>query len=84
MGRTMFDEQRNRLLADLDLAHAAFYEAAVFGGPSLHFHLGSLDAAKEGDVERVAECFYAVLAFNALSVGSDGGHLKLLSRYDRA
>lgn len=57
----MFDEQRNQLLADLDLAHAAFYESAVFGGPSLHFHLRSLDAAKEGDLERVAESVYAVL-----------------------
>jgi len=58
----MFDEQRNRLLADLDLAHAAFYDAAVFGGPSLHFHLRGLDAAKEGDLECVAESVYAVLA----------------------
>jgi hypothetical protein len=58
----MFDEQRNRLLTDLGSAHDTFYRAQVFGGPSLHFHLRSLDAAIAQDFERFAESVYAVLA----------------------
>jgi hypothetical protein len=57
----MFDEQRNRFLGNLDLAHQSFYQAEVFGGPSLHFHLRSLDAAKGYELDRVAESIYAVL-----------------------
>ncbi len=58
----MFDVQRNRLLEDLDPAHKSFYDAQVFGGPSLYFHLRSLDAAKRRDLDGVAESTYAVLA----------------------
>jgi hypothetical protein len=57
----MFDKQRNRVLGELDLAHQSFYHTEIFGGPSLHFHLKSLDAAKERDLDRVAESVYAVL-----------------------
>lgn len=58
----MFDDQRNRLLAALEEAHSAYYQAAVFGGPSLHFHLKSLEAARYQDFERFAEYVYALLA----------------------
>ena len=58
----MFDDQRNRLVAELDAAHAAYYRAEVFGGPSLYFHLTALRAADAEDFERFAEQVYAVLA----------------------
>ena len=58
----MFDDQRNRLLAALDEAHDAYYRSVVFAGPSLHFHLRSLEAARAQDFERFAEYLYAVLA----------------------
>jgi hypothetical protein len=58
----MFDSQRNGLLNALDAAHDAYYQAATFGGPSLHFHLKSLKAARTQDFERFVEYAYAVLA----------------------
>jgi hypothetical protein len=58
----MFSEQRARILATLDEAHAAYYRAQVFGGPSLHFHLTSLRASGERDFNRFTEQVYAVLA----------------------
>jgi hypothetical protein len=58
----MFDDQRNLLLTALEAAHSAYYQAETFGGPSLHFHLKSLDAARAQDFERFAEYVYAVLA----------------------
>lgn len=57
----MFEEQRTRLLNALDVAHEKYYLAEVFGGPSLHFHLKSLEAARAQDFERFAEYVYAVL-----------------------
>lgn len=58
----MFDDQQNRLLCALDDAHAAYYRAETFGGPSLHFHLRSLEAARAQDFRCFAEYVYAVLA----------------------
>jgi hypothetical protein len=58
----MFEDQRNRLLTALDTAHYAYYQAEIFGGPSLHFHLRSLEASRAQDFERFAEYVYAVLA----------------------
>ncbi len=58
----MFDDQQNRLLTALDAAHDTYYRAEVFGGPSLHFHLRSLEAARAQDFERFVEYVYALLA----------------------
>jgi hypothetical protein len=58
----MFDDQRNRLLRSLDEAHAAYHQAELFSGPSVHFHLRSLQAAHAQDFERFAEYVYATLA----------------------
>jgi hypothetical protein len=60
--RDMFEDQRKRILSALDPAHDAYYRAETFGGPSLHFHLRSLEAARTQDFERFAEYVYAVLA----------------------
>ena len=58
----MFDDQKTRLLSALDAAHAAYYKKEIFGGPSLYFHLQSLDAARKQNLDRFAECTYAMLA----------------------
>jgi hypothetical protein len=58
----MFDDQRNRLLNSLDHAHDAYHKAELFSGPSLYFHLRSLDAAREKDIGHFTEYVYATLA----------------------
>lgn len=58
----MFDDQRNNLLGAVDAAHDKYYRAEIFGGPSLHFHLRSLEAVRARDFDRFAEYVYAVLA----------------------
>jgi hypothetical protein len=63
----MFDDQRNHLLSNLDVAHDAYYRAQTFAGPSLHFHLKSLEASRAQDFERFAESAYAVLALQLYS-----------------
>ncbi len=57
-----FDRQQLLLLRALDEAHRTYYETEVFSGPSLHFHLKSLEAARHHDFERFVECVYAMLA----------------------
>jgi hypothetical protein len=57
----MFDDQQNRLLTALDAAHEAYYRAELFGGPSLHFHVKALEAARAQDFERFVEYVYALL-----------------------
>jgi hypothetical protein len=57
----VFEDQRNQLLANLDEAHEAYYWAATFAGPSLYFHLRSLEAAYANDFEHVVEYLYALL-----------------------
>jgi hypothetical protein len=58
----MFETQRQQLLNSLEAAHDAYYRAEVFGGPSLHFHLRSLQTARVQEFDRFAEYVYAVLA----------------------
>ena len=58
----MFDLQKNTLLGALDAAHDAYYKNETFGGPSLYFHVQSLNAARERQFDRFCECAYAMLA----------------------
>lgn len=58
----MFDGQKNKLLGALDAAHEAYYKNETFGGPSLYFHVQSLNAARERQFDRFCECAYAMLA----------------------
>lgn len=58
----MFEAQRTRLLNNLEVAHAAYYRAALFGGPSLYFHLRALEAARVRDLPQFVETSYAMLA----------------------
>lgn len=55
-----FQSQRDEVIRSHEKAHAAYYRAEVFGGPSLYFHQQALLAA-EADVHRFAELAYAVL-----------------------
>jgi hypothetical protein len=59
---TKFKNHRSRLLQSLDAAHQAYYEAATFGGPSLHFHLMALNSAKEKNLSDFCWHSYAMLA----------------------
>jgi hypothetical protein len=58
----MFETHRQELLQTLDEAHAAYYQAALFGGPSLYFHVRALEAGKEGNFSQFSESVYALLA----------------------
>ena len=58
----MFEEQIAKILDNLEAAHSAYYAADVFGGPSLHFHLRSIETARSEDPERFSEYVYATLA----------------------
>lgn len=79
----MFRTQQSRLLRNLDAAHAAYYTAAVFGGPSLHFHLRALDAARAKDCPRFAEASYAMLAaWGMHRMGTRGAKVREFSDYE--
>ncbi len=61
----------------LDAAHDAYYRSAVFGGPSLYFHLLALRAGKDGDFGRFAEAVYALLtAWGMHRMGSGGSKMR--------
>ena len=55
-----FKIHQERLLQSLDEAHAAYYRAETFSGPSLHFHIRALEA-RSLDVRGFAESAYALL-----------------------
>ena len=57
---TDFEFQRTELLENLEDAHIAYYQANVFGGPSLHFHLRALTTAKAGDLASFSEREYTL------------------------
>lgn len=58
----MLEAKRKDLLANLDAAHDAYYKEEIFGGPSLHFHAKSLEAAHARELGAFSECIYATLA----------------------
>jgi hypothetical protein len=68
-----FRGQCQRLLENLKLAHAEYYRAEIFGGPSLYFHQRSLEAARSLDVDCFAECIYATLASWGMHRMGQGG-----------
>ncbi len=73
----MFDDQKNSLLANLETAHDAYHRAEVFGGPSLHFHLRSLEASRAQDFELFSEYVYAMLAsWGMHRMGSGGSKMR--------
>jgi hypothetical protein len=56
-----FPSRRALFLRALPLALQRFDTKATFTGPSLHFHLTSLEAARKGDIDRFIEQVYALL-----------------------
>jgi hypothetical protein len=73
----MFERERKHLLDSLDVAHAAYDRAQVFGGPSLYFHVRALDLRKEPDCDRFAEAVYALLtAWGMHRMGRGGSKMR--------
>src|SRR5262245_2705622 len=72
-GHSRFSGLCERLLGNLELAHAAYYHADTFGGPSLYFHQKALEAASSPDVDRFAERVYATLASWGMHRMGQGG-----------
>ncbi|MBH2010698.1 MAG: hypothetical protein I8H71_13425 [Xanthomonadaceae bacterium] len=69
----MYSSHRSEILQALQPAHARFYASAVFGGPSLHFHLRALEAAEQSDLDFFAEASYAMLAAWGMHRMGQGG-----------
>jgi hypothetical protein len=72
-GNSRFSGHCQRLLETLELAHAAYYQAETFGGPSLYFHQKALEAASIPNLDRFAECVYATLASWGMHRMGQGG-----------
>jgi hypothetical protein len=80
--KAMFDDQRTRLLEALEVAHSAYYKKEILGGPSLYFHVQSLDAARERQFDRFAECTYSMLAaWGMHRMGSGGSKMREFDEY---
>ena len=58
----MFDNQRTQLLTTLDQTHQRYCQKEEEDWPSLHFHLESLETARNVNFERFVESSYAMLA----------------------
>ena len=73
----MFEVQQTKLLTNLDSAHGMYYQAETFGGPSLHFHLRSLESSQAKDFDRFSEHVYALLAsWGMHRMGPGGSKMK--------
>lgn len=78
----MFEHRREQVLQALDAAHTAYHQDAVFGGPSLYFHVRALEAGKDGDSRRFAECVYALLtAWGMHRMGRGGSKMTEFERF---
>lgn len=78
----MFETHQQQLLSALERAHDAYYRAEVFGGPSLYFHLRSLEAARAKEFDRFAEYVYAVLAsWGMHRMGPGGSKMRDFSEF---
>lgn len=81
----MFDKRLNEIIAQIDRAHRAYYEAETFGGPSLHFHLRALDASRERDFAGFAESAYAMLAsWGMHRMGPKGAKMCEFNRFEES
>lgn len=56
----MFKEPQQLILSSLGAAHDAYYRTSIFSGPSLHFHLRSLEASNMIDFDLFSELVFAV------------------------
>lgn len=73
----MFERQQAKLLENLDSAHSMYYQAGIFSGPSLHFHLRSLESSQTQDLTCFSEHVYALLAsWGMHRMGPGGSKMK--------
>jgi hypothetical protein len=78
----MLDLKRNMLLDNLDLFHRAYYDAETFHGPSLYFHLKSLRAARDHDLDHFSEYAYAMLtAWGMHRMGQGGSKMRYFDEF---
>lgn len=78
----MFDTQIAEILDNLEVAHSTYYESEVFGGPSLFFHIKSLNAAQRADPECFSEYSYATLAsWGMHRMGRGGSKMREYEEY---
>lgn len=61
MARIDFASRRQALLDQREAALARFNTRETFTGPSLYFHVASLEAARAGDISRFIDRIYALL-----------------------
>jgi hypothetical protein len=59
---SLYDAKIKDILTNADQYHAAYYDAATFGGPSLYFHRRALDTRDSKDVLCHLEYVYATLS----------------------
>ena len=78
----MFEIQRDSLLDALDEAHAAYHRTEPFGGPSVYFHLRTLEAARAQNFDRFAEYAYTMLAaWGMHRMGSRGSKMRIFEDF---
>ncbi len=65
----IIEGRQDRLLDTLDVTHAKYCQRKETNWPSLHFHLGSLKAAEDRDLERFVEYAYAMLVSWQMNYG---------------
>jgi hypothetical protein len=58
----LYADKVRDVLANADRYHAAYYQAAIFHGPSLYFHVRALETRKAPDALAHLEYVYATLA----------------------
>jgi hypothetical protein len=61
MARIDFKARRKALTDQCDAALSRFNARETFTGPSLHYHLASLEASENGDIDRFIDMVYALL-----------------------
>jgi len=79
----MFEDKCRDILDSLEAAHKAYYQSSTFTGPSLHFHLRSLESARIGDRELFSESAYAMLtSWGMHRMGKGGPKMLTFAEFD--
>lgn len=85
LGNNMHVEKRILLLNNLNKAHKAFYESEMFSGPSLYFHIKSLDASIRKERKEFIEYTYAMLAsWGMHRMGKGGSKMRDFEEYNES
>lgn len=79
------NDKRTTLLESLETAHANYYTSAVFGGPSLHFHLQAIGAARHSNSSLFSEYVYAALtAWGMHRMGPGGSKMTDFQEFSKS